>query len=463
MWIQLLNYLLLEESVMKPKYFATALVSAALIAGHVQTASADAGDFIGGAIIGGLIGSQIQKNNQRRRTTTTYRSTRQRIPATQEGRQIQTSLNYFGFNAGRVDGQLGRQSKSAVSSYQAHMGYPATGNLTVWEKDFLLNSYDRAQAGGAATMQLIAANPQGPRGLLHVYRNQMAGTAQPTVPVAVPNTVVTTVPAQTGTVVTVAPAPAQEQAQAPVATFASTESDDGALPNFLGSSQSVSLASHCNGVSLLTNTNGGFTTVSNMTDPHFALNEQFCLARTYAIKQGEDMTAKLANVSPGQISSQCAAFGPAMKDQIAALSLQSRDDVVRATSNFILSTGMSPADLSGTAKICLSSGYRTDELDVAIASSLMLVALGEQVYAALLGHHLSQGFGVSKRPDLARSWYQMSTDALDNGSTAVFAPGQPERAGLLKQAALSLSGGASSPENNPQPVSTLPSFGSGSN
>lgn len=448
---------------MRTKYLATALVSAAMIAGHVDTASADAGDFIAGAIIGGVVGSQIQKNNQRKRTTTVYRSTRQRIPATQEGRQIQTSLNYFGFNAGRVDGQLGRQSKAAVSSYQAHMGYPVTGNLTNWEKDFLLNSYDRAQAGGAATMQQIAANPQGPRGLLHMYRDQMAGHASPTVHANVPNTVVTTVPAQPGTVVTVAPAPAQPQEQASVSTFASTAGNDGALPNFLGSSQAVSLASHCNGISLLTNSNGGFTTVSSMTDPHFALNEQFCLARTYAIKQGEDMSAKLASVTPAQVTKQCAAFGPAMKDQIAAVSLQPRDDVVRATSNFILSTGMSPADLSGTAKICLSSGYRTDDLDVAIASSLMLVALGEQVYAELLGHHLSQGFGVSKRPDLARSWYQMSTDALDSGATAVFAPGQPERAGLLKKAALGLSGSAPSVENNPQPVSTLPSFGSGSN
>lgn len=452
---------------MRAKHFATALVSAALIGGHVNTASADAGDFIGGAIIGGIIGSQIQKNNQRKRATTTtrtYRSTRQRLPATQEGRMIQTSLNYFGFNAGAVDGQLGRQSRSAISSYQAHMGYPVTGQLSEWEKDFLLNSYDRAQAGGAATMQQIAANPQGPRGLLHMYRDQMAGVAQPTptVPVTVPNTVVTTVPAQTGTVVTVAPAPQQEQQQS-VATFASTGSGgSAALPNFLGSAQSVSLASHCNGISLLTNSNGGFTTVSNMTDPHFALNEQFCLARTYAIKQGEDMTAKLANVTPAQITKQCAAFGPAMKDQIAALSLQPRDDVVRSTSNFILSTGMAPADLSGTAKICLSSGYRTDELDVAIASSLMLVALGEQVYAELLGHHLSQGFGVSKRPDLAKDWYQMSTDALDSGATAVFAPGQPERAGLLKQAALGLSGSAPSAENAPKPVSTLPSFGTSS-
>lgn len=447
---------------MKAKYFATALVSAALIGGHVQTASADAGDFVAGAIIGGLVGSQLQKNHQRKRTTTVYRSTRQRLPATQEGRQIQTSLNYFGFNAGRVDGQLGRQSKSAISSYQAHMGYPVTGSLTNWERDFLLNSYDRAQAGGAATLQQIAASPQGPRGLLHTYRDQMAGTYQPSVPASVPNTVVTTVPAQAGTVVTVAPAPAQKEAQS-VATFAATGKDGGALPNFLGSAQSVSLASHCNGISLLTNSNGGFTTVGNMTDPHFALNEQFCLARTYAIKQGEDMSAKLTSVTPAQITQQCASFGPAMKDQVAALSLQPRDDVVRATSNFILSTGMSPADLSGTAKICLSSGYRTDDLDVAISSSLLLVALGEQVYAELLGHHLSQGFGVSKRPDLARSWYQMSTDALDSGSTAVFAPGQPERAGLLKQAALGLSGSAPSAENNPQPVSTLPSFGSSNN
>jgi peptidoglycan hydrolase-like protein with peptidoglycan-binding domain len=439
---------------MKSKHLASALVSAALIATPATQVAADAGDFVAGAIIGGIIGANAKKRSKPR-AKRVYKSTRQRLPATQEGRQIQASLNYFGFNAGTVDGQLGRKSRNAISNYQAHMGYPVTGQLSDWERDFLFNSYDRAQAGGAATMQTIASLPQGPRGLLHVYREQMAGTTTATAPVT------TAVPAAPNTVMAAVPTTPAATATLP-SLAAAAPATGGALPNFLGSSQTISLASHCNGISLLTNSNGGFTTVSNMTDPHFALNEQFCLARTYAIAQGEEMGNKLVNFTPAQIAQQCASFGPAMKDQIAAVSLKPSADVVRMTSSFILSTGMSPAEMTGTAKICLSSGYRTDDMDVAIASGLMLVTLGEQVYGELIGHHLSQGFGVSRRPDLAQGWYDVATTALEAGAPAVFAPGQPERTGLLKQAAMSLGGNATAATPQPQPAATLPSFGAAS-
>ena len=64
-------------------------------------------------------------------------------------------------------------------------------------------------------------------------------------------------------------------------------------------------------------------------------------------------------------------------------------------SAFALSSGMAPAQLSGTAKICLSVGYRTDDMDVALASALLLTALGEAVYGELIGHHLALGFGAA--------------------------------------------------------------------
>lgn len=450
---------------MKIKMLTTLLASAALVALPVERAKADAGDFIAGAIIGGIVGANAKK----RKRTRSYRPAkkRSRLPSTNEGRQIQSALNYFGFNAGGVDGQLGRKSRTAISNYQAHMGYPVTGHLTDFEQNFLVNSHMRAQAGGAATMQQIAAHPMGSRGLLLAYRDALSGATTtvttaplqvaPTQPVALaPMAVAPVAVAVAPTAVAPAPQAVEPAPALPSLSVAASTSGAAALPNFLGGSSPVSLASHCNGISLLTNSNGGFTTVSSMTDSNFALNEQFCLARTYAIKQGEDMVAKLPGVTPQQISQQCEAFGTAMKDQIAAVSLKQQADVVRDTSSFILSTGMAPADLSGTAKICLSSGYRTDDMDVAIGSSLLLVALGEAVYGEMLGHHLSQGFGTSKRPDLAMSWYQSSTQALENGATAVFAPGQPERVELLKAAATGVTGGAPA---QPQTVSTLPSFG----
>lgn len=175
--------------------FSTRMTSAALAAAIVfvpaARAAADGKDFIAGAIIGGVVGSQIQKNVDRNRaqqqpvyqapaarhSSTPKRSYRSSIPATQDGREIQTSLNYFGFNAGTVDGQLGRQSTSAISEYQRYLGYQPTGQLTSFEQDLLLRSYNRAQAGGDQTFRQIAAHPDGTRGLLKTYRAEIANGA----------------------------------------------------------------------------------------------------------------------------------------------------------------------------------------------------------------------------------------------------------------------------------------------
>ncbi|MCV3270343.1 peptidoglycan-binding domain-containing protein [Roseobacter sinensis] len=179
--------------------FSTRMTSAALAAAiafaPAARVAADGKDFIAGALIGGVVGSQIQKNVDRnraqqqtiyraptvRQSGTTQRSYRSSIPATQEGREIQTSLNYFGFNAGTVDGQLGRQSRTAISDYQSYMGYQPSGQLTSFEKELLLRSYNRAQAGGEQTFRQIAANPEGTRGLLKTYRAEIASgaTTQP--------------------------------------------------------------------------------------------------------------------------------------------------------------------------------------------------------------------------------------------------------------------------------------------
>jgi len=213
-----------------------------------------------------------------------------------------------------------------------------------------------------------------------------------------------------------------------------------AIPNFFNQGTQASLASHCNTVSLVTNTNGGFTTAASMTDPTVVLNEQFCLARTYAIAGSEELIAQVQGFTPQQIAQQCEGFGPAMEDQIAALSLMPRDAVALEVSEFILGSGVAPAQLTATAKICLGVGYRTDNMDVALASGLLLYANGEKVYGELIGHHLAMGYGTTKRPDLAGEWYQAGIAAADSGADAAFAPGQPERTDLIRKASLQLSG-----------------------
>ena len=263
---------------MKLKAIATACVVTSLMIGRAEPVLAD-GDALVGGIVGGIIGGVIvNEANKNRAKTKTYRSTSSKpsVSSAQRtaNREVQTALNYFGFPVGTPDGSIGPKSRAAISEYQAVMGYPATGQLTDFERELLVTSYYRAQSGGAATYQAIASNPMGVRGLLLTYRDERfgiapAGTvaAAPVAPAAVP----------------VASAPAVTAPAAPVAV---AEPAAPALPTFMAQAATqVSLASQCNKISLLTNTNGGYTTVAAMQDPNFALSEQFCLARTYAMAQ----------------------------------------------------------------------------------------------------------------------------------------------------------------------------------
>jgi hypothetical protein len=304
------------------------------------------------------------------------------------------------------------------------LGFPATGALTDYENTFLLTSYQRAQMGGPTTMQQIASNAQGTRGLLVIYRDEMVagngngsgGSAQSPIPTALGG--------------------GSEEDTAIRSTSA--------LPTF-GVEAQTSLASHCNKVSLLTNANGGFASASSMSNPTLALNEQFCLARTYAISDSEALVATVQGYSATQIQTSCEGIAQPMHDLVAAASLQPRTEVVSSVAGFVLKTGMSPAQLSMTARICLGVGYRTDNLDVAIASSLLMVALGKPVYGELIGHHLAQGIGASQRIDLATDWFNGAITALDSGAEAAFAPTQTDRVDLLRLATAQLgdTGGAS--------------------
>jgi len=431
-----------------------ALFATSLIVIPAERVEADAGDFIAGAIIGGIVGANAKKQRRTtrstRKRTTTKRSTRARLPSTQEGKSIQASLNYFGFDAGTVDGQLGRKTKNAVSQYQAYLGYPMTGKLSEFEKNLLTSSYNRAQAGGYAVQQQVAANVDGTRGLLKTYRTEMAG-----------GTATGTVTASMQQVQPMAPAAAASLGGVAALAAAAVPAAPAALPNFLAVGTQASLASHCSQVSLVTNTNGGFVTLATMTDPNTALNEQFCLARTYAIGTSEGLVSRIQGFTPDQIAAQCQGFAPVMKDKVASLSNLPRDQVVQDVAGFVQNAGMSAAQLQGTAKICLGVGYRTDNMDVAVGSALILYTLGEGAYGELMGHHLSQGFGPARRPDMAQSWYEASLGALGRGQAAVFGPGQPERNALIREAALRANGTipqATLPVVQPASSTGLPTF-----
>lgn len=196
------------------KTLTAATFAVALAAVPAQEARADAGDVVGGLIVGGLVGAAIandrngRNNSAGNRSTTSY----QGIPATQMGRDTQTALNYFGFNAGAVDGQIGSGTRGAIERYQLVMGYPVNGrNYPSYQYDTLMQAYYWAINGGSAQTGLVG------QPLLMAYRDAQAAPQQPQV-VVVPQQqapaqqspqVVAQPPAQT----TVVPAPAPEPVQ----------------------------------------------------------------------------------------------------------------------------------------------------------------------------------------------------------------------------------------------------------
>jgi peptidoglycan hydrolase-like protein with peptidoglycan-binding domain len=438
---------------MKLKTIATTSLILSLAISRAGAAYADADGLVGG-IIGGIIGGAIvnEANKSKRRTTTTTharKSTKSSgISSAQReaNREVQVALNQFGYPVGTPDGSLGPKSRGAISEYQVLLGYPPTGQLTEYERTLLVTAYHRAVAGGPLVAQTVATHPMGMRGLLLVQRDEMAGIV-PAQPAANAGVLATATPVQPD-----ATAPALPSLVAEPDPTVVVAADPAALPSFMNSTAAqVSLASQCNKISLVTNTNGGYTTAAAMTDPMFALSEQFCLARTYAMATGEELAAKAAGFTPAQITQQCQSFGPAMKDQVAALSLQPRDQVLQGVQAFVVKSGMSPAQLSGTAKVCLGVGYTTDNMDVAIGSALLLTALGEGAYGELLGHHLSQGYGATMRPDLALDWYDTGLAAMGAGA-AIFAPGIADRPEVIRKAAFTIGGRAY------EPAAALPQF-----
>lgn len=186
---------------MLTKTLTSAAIAASLALVPATRVAADSRDFIAGAIIGGIggaiINNEVRKNKERQAARQravaprTYaaqpkayrapakKTYRPSIPATEAGREIQSSLNYFGFDAGPVDGRVGPATKRAISNYQRYMGYDETGTLTTFQKHLLTTSYLRAEAGGSRTLQDIAGLPDGTRGLLKLYRDDIAsGGAQ---------------------------------------------------------------------------------------------------------------------------------------------------------------------------------------------------------------------------------------------------------------------------------------------
>ncbi|MFC4670072.1 peptidoglycan-binding protein [Seohaeicola nanhaiensis] len=419
---------------MLKRNLCSSLIMAAMVAVPVQKAQAgDAGAALGGLILGGIIVNELNKNKQRQRTV--YRAAPSYSAAREENRQIQTALNYFGYNAGSPDGVMGSRSRSAVSQYQAQMGFTPDGRIDPYERDFLLGSYQRALSSShvAPYNQIMAS--QGPSGLLRTYRNEQLGistTAAQAAPVPAPAPAPMPAP-----VATSAPAPAPvPQPVAPAAPQPVTARQENAsLPAFTFGQSDRSVNEHCNQINVLTAANGGITAPGRVKDKEFALNEQFCLARTHAMAESTSITATIPNMTDAQIEQQCEGLAQVIAPQLTSLSTSRPDQVIADTSAVIQSSGQPIQQLASGGKVCLGVGYRTDNAQMALASAVLLAAAGQLGYGEVISHHMREGFGTAKAdPAGSNAWMQMALESVTSTAGAAVMGQSPDRVAVLQDA-----------------------------
>ena len=394
----------------------------------VERAQADVHGAVGGmialCIITGNCGTQQPRNQAAPRAPRPGISAEQR----QQNREIQSALNTFGFPVGTVDGSIGPRSRSAISDYQAYMGYPATGQLTEFERNTLVSSWRRYEAGaGAAYPRTMAA--VGPRGLLKAsvdpnFPRQFGDGA----PVEVART--TPLPVQ----------PSNDGGQV-IGNTAETQKPGplGKLKPLQPVDKIVSVAARCELVELTTGVQGVIM-ASNMTDPNQALSEKFCDARNFSIEQGQYMASQFA-VSDAELTETCAAVTTFQRGNFAMLGTAAPSSTFAQLDATANEMGLAdPASRAAYGKICTGIGYRTDDAEMALAGALTILSAGEMPYAELIAHHLREGFGTATNPSAAADWYAIAIDALEQGAQPAFEPSSTRERVAVIRAAIEMGG-----------------------
>ncbi|MFZ1727986.1 MAG: peptidoglycan-binding domain-containing protein [Albidovulum sp.] len=312
-------------------------------------------------------------------------------------RANQNALNYFGFPAGRADGRMGRQTRSAMAEFQSFMQYPVTGQLNDWQRGKLMDSYYRAQSGEFD----VVMQTQGPRGLLRALNQPQ------TPPVLNP----------------------------PVEPWPEVAEDESKLPDIPTQRAELSMAQHCGSVDLLTQANGRLMDASDISDPAQALDEQFCGARGYAMSRAQQLSGDATGAISAKTREQCAQFVTTMQPLLNDLETSAPVDRIAAAEAFTQRFDKPRQQLRDTGEVCLGVGYQTDDAHVVLAAAMLLLGAGEHAYAEVIGHHLRRGFGISANPTNATGWYTVGVDALASGATPAFLPAQsPQRASVIRAA-----------------------------
>ncbi len=412
---------------------SAALAAAIALSSSVASADSNLGAFAVGAAVGAIVNQQVNNNRQRQQAAQ-QRTYNNNSYTRQQNREVQAALNAFGFNAGVVDGVLGSRSRTAVSNYQAYMGYPITGYLQEYERANLVSSHQRLNAGGGNAYPEVVAH-EGTRGLLKAFADPNYATRYGAAPVQ------TAEPATTVAATTVAPS-----ALAPLDLTAVTPVN--------------SMLKHCDMVESQTRVNKGVILASNVTNADQALGEQFCEARDYSIDQLNALKSA-ANLDDAQLVDACGQITDAMSQVTALVDQYSIQDIAvsaRTVVNQIANGDMDTA--TGYGQLCLGMGYREDDAPMALAGAVVMLGAGKAPYAEMVGHHLRWGFGTAQAPLQASAWYNAALSAMANGATPAVLPAKSEERNAIINASIN------NPVGTVQPVQTsggLPALNLGGN
>jgi peptidoglycan hydrolase-like protein with peptidoglycan-binding domain len=452
---------------MKAKGFITSAAAAALALASATEVAAN--DGIVGGVIGGVISGIIM--NEANRSRTPQRTAPQRSPQVSsaqrdQNRQVQTALNHFGYNAGTVDGIVGRGTRAAIGQFEAEMGFFADQNLDDAERGFLLSSYQRAISGNIGPHGQAMATG-GPRGLLRSFNDERMGRFAGFQGGNTPGAIQPSHMGQPGTTQTgfgqpgfpqpgfpqpgvvpgqmpptaVAPQAGQAQVQVPqtVVTPAPVPAAPlagglAALPTITFTPQQASMAQYCSETAQMTAVNGGPQGITGLTNAGQALGEQFCMAREFSVARGDQRVAAVQGMTSADIRATCDQVAAALAPATGSVAGGAPEAAITAAK--AVAGGMSTVDMVNLGEICLGIGYTDDKPALSLASALLLVAADKVPYAEIVGHHLQAGFGTAANPAAASGWFALALAAADQGMPAEILPAQAERRNAVIRAAL---------------------------
>ncbi|MEO1702328.1 MAG: peptidoglycan-binding domain-containing protein [Pseudomonadota bacterium] len=299
--------------------------------------------------------------------------------------RVQTALNFFKFHAGPVDGIAGMRTRSATKAFQNYMGYPVSGMLNDGEAEFLLKSYQMARANEDETGKIASRHPDGIKGVLIVFRGETTEAEM-----ALGSNGVSS--EQTAAVEASDPDVTSKIKRVQVA-----ESD----------AEPETLAAFC-ALQKNPNTAAGLKK-SRQSEVRLSMASGpiFCDAKEAAIAQSESLIANIAGFTTQEVEKQCYSFEPALVSLVEKLPSEAPSDVLQATSDFIERTELAEDGLKGIAQVCLGVGYKSDRVNLAVGSALILAAMEYLAYAEFPEHHLALGFGIEKDTKLAKQWFDL--------------------------------------------------------